>query len=115
MKRFVKVYGRVLGLLRPHRRAAAGLCAANLALAAIGFIEPVLFGRVIQGLGGTGPQSGDLVAWAALGIVGIGAGMATSLVAPPVVELGRLAGWSPLPLSVRDARRAAAGYRRPGD
>ncbi|MFE2722205.1 ABC transporter ATP-binding protein [Kitasatospora sp. NPDC059327] len=32
-------------------------------------------------------------------------------VAPPVVELGRLAGWRPLPLSVRDARRAAAGLR----
>ncbi len=32
----------------------------------------------------------------------------TSPVAPPVVELGRLAGWSPLPLSVRDARRASA-------
>ncbi|MET1063175.1 MAG: ATP-binding cassette domain-containing protein [Aeromicrobium sp.] len=29
-----------------------------------------------------------------------------SLVAPPVIELGRLAGWSPLPLSVREARRA---------
>jgi energy-coupling factor transporter ATP-binding protein EcfA2 len=28
-------------------------------------------------------------------------------VAPPIVELGRLAGWSPLPLSVRDARRRA--------
>ena len=26
-------------------------------------------------------------------------------VAPPVIELGRLAGWSPLPLSVREARR----------
>ncbi|WP_329100946.1 ATP-binding cassette domain-containing protein [Micromonospora sp. NBC_01699] len=26
-------------------------------------------------------------------------------VAPPIVELGRLAGWTPLPLSVRDARR----------
>ena len=32
--------------------------------------------------------------------------MVTAPVAPPVVELGRLAGWSPLPLSVRDARRA---------
>jgi energy-coupling factor transport system ATP-binding protein len=32
-------------------------------------------------------------------------------VAPPVVELGRLAGWSPLPLSVRDARRAATSLR----
>jgi energy-coupling factor transport system ATP-binding protein len=32
-------------------------------------------------------------------------------VAPPIVELGRLAGWSPLPLSVRDARRQAVGLR----
>ncbi len=35
----------------------------------------------------------------------------TSPVAPPVVELGRLAGWEPLPLSVRDARRAATAWR----
>jgi energy-coupling factor transport system ATP-binding protein len=34
-----------------------------------------------------------------------------SVVAPPVVELGRLAGWSPLPLSVRDARRVAGPLR----
>ncbi|WP_031517757.1 ABC transporter ATP-binding protein [Streptomyces sp. NRRL F-5123] len=37
--------------------------------------------------------------------------MAVSPVHPPVVALGRLAGWSPLPLSVRDARRAAAPLR----
>ena len=37
--------------------------------------------------------------------------MVTAPVAPPVVELGRLAGWSPLPLSVRDARRAAVALR----
>ena len=34
--------------------------------------------------------------------------LASASVAPPVVELGRLAGWDPLPLSVRDARRLAA-------
>ncbi|MER6320187.1 ATP-binding cassette domain-containing protein [Streptomyces sp. NPDC001581] len=34
--------------------------------------------------------------------------MAVSPVHPPVVSLGRLAGWSPLPLSIRDARRLAA-------
>jgi len=33
--------------------------------------------------------------------------LATSPVVPPLVELGRLAGWSPLPLTVRDARRRA--------
>jgi energy-coupling factor transport system ATP-binding protein len=35
--------------------------------------------------------------------------MTHSTIAPPVVELGRWAGWSPLPMSVRDA------YRRAGD
>ena len=37
--------------------------------------------------------------------------LADSPIAPPVVELGRIAGWSPLPLSVRDARRRAASLR----
>ncbi|WP_310728125.1 ATP-binding cassette domain-containing protein [Streptomyces sp. N2A] len=37
--------------------------------------------------------------------------MALSPVHPPVVALGKLAGWSPLPLSVRDARRKAAPLR----
>ncbi|WP_326599266.1 ABC transporter ATP-binding protein [Streptomyces sp. NBC_01803] len=37
--------------------------------------------------------------------------MARSPVHPPVVALGRLAGWDPLPLSVRDARRAAGRLR----
>ncbi|MGV9314425.1 ABC transporter ATP-binding protein [Streptomyces sp. NPDC003691] len=42
--------------------------------------------------------------------------MAVSPVYPPVVALGRLAGWDPLPLSVRDARRRAADLReRLGD
>ncbi|MFG2142461.1 ABC transporter ATP-binding protein [Streptomyces sp. NPDC048650] len=47
--------------------------------------------------------------------------MAVSPVHPPVVALGRLAGWSPLPLSVRDARRKAGPLRErlagvaPGD
>lgn len=37
--------------------------------------------------------------------------MARSPVYPPVVGLGRLAGWNPLPLSVRDARRVAGPLR----
>lgn len=35
----------------------------------------------------------------------------TSSIAPPIVELGRTAGWDPLPLSIRDARRKAAPLR----
>ncbi|MFF5402610.1 ABC transporter ATP-binding protein [Streptomyces misionensis] len=37
--------------------------------------------------------------------------MSVSPVHPPVVALGRLAGWSPLPLTVRDARRRAGELR----
>ncbi|MCQ4207167.1 ABC transporter ATP-binding protein [Streptomyces longispororuber] len=37
--------------------------------------------------------------------------MAESPVFPPVVGLGRLAGWDPLPLTVRNARRAAGPLR----
>lgn len=37
--------------------------------------------------------------------------LATGGAAPPIVELGRWAGWRPLPLSVRDARRRAADLR----
>ncbi|MFI6348769.1 ABC transporter ATP-binding protein [Streptomyces sp. NPDC050560] len=37
--------------------------------------------------------------------------MAVSPVHPPVVALGRLAGWTPLPLTVRDARRRAGELR----
>ncbi|MDQ1038949.1 energy-coupling factor transporter ATP-binding protein EcfA2 [Streptomyces sp. V3I8] len=37
--------------------------------------------------------------------------MAVSPVHPPVVALGRLGGWTPLPLTVRDARRRAGALR----
>lgn len=37
--------------------------------------------------------------------------LASGGAAPPIVELGRWAGWRPLPLSVRDARRRAADLR----
>jgi energy-coupling factor transport system ATP-binding protein len=38
--------------------------------------------------------------------------MASSPIAPPLLELGRLAGWEPLPMSVRDARRRADELRQ---
>ena len=39
--------------------------------------------------------------------------LADSPVAPPLVELGRLVGWDPLPLTVRDARRLARSLPAP--
>ncbi|MFN2318764.1 MAG: ATP-binding cassette domain-containing protein, partial [Dermatophilaceae bacterium] len=35
--------------------------------------------------------------------------MADAAIAPPIVELSRLLGWTPVPLSIRDARRRARG------
>ncbi|MBD8869855.1 ABC transporter ATP-binding protein [Nocardioides donggukensis] len=37
--------------------------------------------------------------------------LAGTPIAPPVVELGRAAGWDPLPLTVRDARRRSVALR----
>ncbi|MEO9324802.1 ATP-binding cassette domain-containing protein [Nocardioides sp. C4-1] len=39
--------------------------------------------------------------------------LAVSPVVPPIVELGRAAGWTPLPLSVREARRSARSLTLP--
>ncbi|WP_432059232.1 ABC transporter ATP-binding protein [Streptomyces sp. S1] len=38
--------------------------------------------------------------------------MSVSPIHPPVVTLGRLAGWTPLPLTVRDARRRAGALKQ---
>ena len=54
--RFLKVYGRVLGLLGGDIRIAALLGLANVMVAGLQFLDPVLFGRVI----GLLSQSGSL-------------------------------------------------------
>jgi len=38
--------------------------------------------------------------------------MSTAAIAPPVVHLGRVAGWNPPPITVRDARRQATALRQ---
>lgn len=38
--------------------------------------------------------------------------MSTAAIAPPVVHLGRVAGWNPPPITVRDARRQATTLRQ---
>ena len=90
MRRFFKTYGRVLGFMAHYRLTAALLCVANLTLAGVGFVEPVLFGRVVQGLSEAGPSSTTILAWSAFGVVGIAAGMGTSLVADRMAHRLRL-------------------------
>src|SRR5262245_8642959 len=47
---FVKLYGRVIGLLKPEARLSWILAIANILLAAAQFAEPVLFGRIVDAL-----------------------------------------------------------------
>jgi energy-coupling factor transporter ATP-binding protein EcfA2 len=59
-------------------------------------------------------QHADRVVWLREGTILQGTPatvLEQSDVSPPVVQLARLAGWSPPPLSVRDARRLAVGLR----
>ncbi|MEU5694525.1 ATP-binding cassette domain-containing protein [Actinosynnema sp. NPDC020468] len=59
-------------------------------------------------------QYADRVVWLHDGVVTAGDPgrvLAAAPVAPPVVRLGQLAGWEPVPVSIRDARRLAAPLR----
>ncbi|MBR0669236.1 glucan ABC transporter ATP-binding protein/ permease [Roseomonas hellenica] len=96
--RFIKVYGRVLSLLRPEWRTAGLLALANLAIAGIAFIDPVIFGRVVEMLTASatlpeaelwGRAASLLGLWAALGLGGIAAGMAVALLADRMAHRAR--------------------------
>jgi ATP-binding cassette, subfamily B, beta-glucan exporter len=53
---FLRTYLRVLGLLEAEARLALTLAAANIALAVAQFVEPVLFGHIIDALSGALPE-----------------------------------------------------------
>jgi ATP-binding cassette subfamily B protein len=78
--RFFKIYGRVLGLLGRDIRIAGFLAFANLMVAGLQFLDPVLFGRVVNLLGQSDKLPHDqlwhtaailLGVWVAVGIGGI--------------------------------------------
>jgi ATP-binding cassette subfamily B protein len=52
---FIRIYLRVLGLLRSDARLAIALALANIALAGAQFVEPVLLGRIVDALSGALP------------------------------------------------------------
>src|SRR4051812_24170350 len=96
---FLRVYGRVLGLLRDERRLAIMLAFANVAVAALQFYEPVLLGRVVDLLSNAQGKSNAelwrgaqqlLVIWAVVGIGGIVANIVVSLQADRMAHRRRL-------------------------
>ena len=97
---FIRVYSRVLRLLREERGLAIVLALANLMLAGLTFVEPVLFGRVVELLNGSGARPvADiwtdtlrlLGIWAAVGIGGIIANILVALHADRMAHRRRMA------------------------
>jgi glucan exporter ATP-binding protein len=99
----LKLYKRVLGMLGGDRRIAILLGVANIIVAGLQFLDPVLFGRVIGLLARSDqlPRAelwqdarSLLGLWIAVGAVGIGANMATALHAERLAHRNRLAAMS---------------------
>jgi ATP-binding cassette subfamily B protein len=96
---FIRLYGRVLKLLSKDRWVAIGLSIANVALAGLLFLEPVLFGRVVDVLSHAATNTREqvweqafalLALWCAVGLSGIGATVAVSLLADRMAHRNRL-------------------------
>ncbi|RYJ03910.1 MAG: glucan ABC transporter ATP-binding protein/ permease [Acetobacteraceae bacterium] len=96
---FIRLYGRVLRVLAPDRWVAVGLAIANIALAGLLFLEPVLFGRVVDVLSHAAGMGREQVweralvllsLWGAVGLSGIGATVAVSLLADRMAHRNRL-------------------------
>ena len=97
---FVVIYARVLALLEPEKRLAIVLAVANIGLAGVGFIEPILFGRIIDVLSNPTGVSPDeswasttelLMLWCGAGLAGILAGILVALHADRLAHRRRLA------------------------
>ncbi|BCG95177.1 glucan ABC transporter ATP-binding protein/ permease [Mesorhizobium sp. 131-2-1] len=63
----LQIYWRALGYLAADKKRVALICGANVALAAIAILEPILLGRVIGAISENGPVFSTLAVWAALG------------------------------------------------
>jgi ATP-binding cassette subfamily B protein len=97
--KFLTVYTRVIGLLRPDRGIAIGLVIANLVVMAFQFAEPVLFGRVINLLTLSDTMTNKsvihgaealLAIWAGIGLLSIGANIMLAVQAERLAHRNRL-------------------------
>jgi ATP-binding cassette subfamily B protein len=97
--RFLRTYSRVILMLGRDIRVAAMLSFANLMVAGLQFLDPVLFGRVIDLLARATNLPPDelwsraaqlLGFWGAVGVAGIGANIAVALQTERLAHRNRL-------------------------
>lgn len=67
----LQIYWRALGYLAADRKRVALICGANVALAIIAILEPIMFGRVIDAISDKGSVFTTLALWAGLGAFNI--------------------------------------------
>ncbi len=96
---FLRLYWRVLWMLGSDRPMALGLAVAALALAGLQFLEPVLFGRVVDLLARSERMAPSqlwaeattlLGVWAVVGLASIAANVAVGLFADRMAHRNRL-------------------------
>jgi ATP-binding cassette subfamily B protein len=95
----LRTYGRVLRKLGPEKGLAITLALSNVLLASVQFVEPLLFGRIVNALAGAhAVETRNLfsallplmLAWVAFGLFGIGAGILVALHADRLAHRRRL-------------------------
>lgn len=100
---FLRIYARVLNFLGPERKLAVLLAVSNLALAGLQFLEPILFGRVVDTLSNAPGKPADevwhaafvlLAIWGAVGVSEIVANILVALHADRMAHRRRLAAMS---------------------
>src|SRR5215469_1607974 len=89
----LRIYLRVIAFLAPEKGLAITLALANLALAGVYFLEPWLFGHVVDSLAAAGhARAWEYIGWwAAVGFGGIVASVLVSLFADRLAHRRRLA------------------------
>jgi len=102
---FLRIYLRVLALLRPEARLAIALALANIVLAMAQFVEPVLFGRIVDALSGALPSSLEAAARALSPLIGAWIGFGLF-----VIFAGGLVAWFADRLAHRRRNLALADF-----
>ena len=102
---FLRIYLRVLALLRPEARLAIALALANIVLAMAQFVEPVLFGRIVDALSGALPSSLEATARALSPLIGAWIGFGLF-----VIFAGGLVAWFADRLAHRRRNLALADF-----